>query len=66
MKNQDTKRSFGQTLAAVAWSFSGLRRKSDFDQDVNAFNPVFVVLAGLLGVLLFVGVLIGVVAVVTS
>ncbi len=54
-------RSFFATLAAVAWSFVGLSRKSDFDRDVGALNPVYVLLAGLLGVALLIGVLITVV-----
>lgn len=58
-------RSFGQTLAAVAWSFSGLRRKSDFDQDVNSLNPVYVILAALAGVALFIAVLLSVATYVT-
>lgn len=52
------KRSFGATMIAIAWSFIGLRRKSDFDQDASgAMNPVYVICAGLLGTALFIGVL---------
>ncbi len=52
------KRSFGATMIAVAWSFVGLRRKSDFDSDAaGSLNPVYVILAGLLGTALFIGVL---------
>lgn len=65
MANQSTSRSFLGTLAAVAWSFIGLRRKSDFDRDVTALNPVYVIMAGLVGVLVFIGVLLGVVSYVT-
>ena len=61
-----SERSFLDTLAAVAWSFIGLRRKSDFDRDVTALKPLYVIGAGLVGVLIFIGVLIGVVAWVTS
>jgi hypothetical protein len=50
-------RSFLGTLAAVAWSFIGLRRKRDFDRDVDGLNPVYVICAGLLGVVLFIAVL---------
>ena len=53
------KRSFGETLLAIAWSFIGLRRKSDFDKDAaGALNPVYVITAGLLGTALFIGVLV--------
>ncbi|NHZ41300.1 DUF2970 domain-containing protein [Massilia aquatica] len=57
-----TERSFLATLAAIAWSFVGLRRKADFDRDVTALNPVYVILAGLIGVALFIATLVGVVA----
>lgn len=53
------KHSFWQTLVAIAWSFIGLRRKSDFDKDdAGAMNPRYVILAGLLGTALFIGLLI--------
>jgi len=53
-----TKRSFFATLAAIAWSFVGLRRKRDFDVDADgAFNPVYVIVAALLGVAVFIGLL---------
>ncbi|MES2325155.1 MAG: DUF2970 domain-containing protein [Pseudomonadota bacterium] len=51
-------RSFGSTLVAIAWSFIGLRRKKDFDQDVGGLNPVYVVIAGLLGTGLFIACLV--------
>ena len=58
-KHRDTaERSFGSTMIAIAWSFIGLRRKSDFDKDAaGAMNPVYVIAAGLLGTALFIGLL---------
>lgn len=54
-----TKRSFWETLIAIAWSFIGLRRKRDFDKDdAGAMNPVYVILAGLVGTALFIGALV--------
>ncbi len=54
-----TQRSFGSTMIAIAWSFIGLRRKSDFDKDAaGAMNPVYVIAAGLIGTALFIGALI--------
>lgn len=47
--------SFLGTLRAVAWSFFGVRRGRDYEQDVNQLNPVHVILAGLLAAALFVG-----------
>ena len=61
-----TQRSFAETLVAVAWSFIGLRRKRDFDRDVDAFKPLYVVAGGVLGCALFVGVLLGAVRLATS
>jgi hypothetical protein len=51
------KGSFAQTLRAVAWSFFGVRKSSDYEQDVGQLNPVHVVIAGVLGALLFIGAL---------
>jgi len=48
------KGSFGQTMRAVAWSFFGVRRSSDYAQDVARLNPVHVIIAGVLGAALFV------------
>jgi hypothetical protein len=47
-------RSFGGTMVAVVWSFIGLRRRSDFDQDVGGLNPLYVIVAGFLGTALFI------------
>ncbi|MDK6078251.1 DUF2970 domain-containing protein [Massilia varians] len=52
------KRSFLGTLAAIAWSFIGLRRKRDFDVDAEgAFNPLYVFIAALLALVVFIGAL---------
>lgn len=52
------RRSFAATMIAIAWSFVGLRRKSDFEQDAaGAMNPVYVIIAGLIGTMLFIGAL---------
>lgn len=51
------KRSFLATLAAVFWSFVGLRRRSDYEKDVSSLNPLYVIGAGLLGVGIFIAVL---------
>lgn len=55
------KGSFAQSMKAVAWSFFGVRRSSDYERDVGNLNPVHVVIAGVLAVLIFIGVLVGVV-----
>ena len=48
------KGSIWQTTRAVAWSFFGVRRSADYEQDVAKLNPVHVIIAGLIGAGLFV------------
>ena len=51
------KGSFLQTMRAVAWSFFGVRKSSDYEKDVGQLNPVHVVIAGVIGAVLFIIVL---------
>ena len=51
------KASFAQTMKAVAWSFFGVRKRSDLEKDVSQLNPVHLVIAGVIGALVFIGVL---------
>jgi hypothetical protein len=51
------KLSFWQTMRAVAWSFFGVRKAADLEKDVTQLNPVHVVIAGVIGALLFAGAL---------
>lgn len=53
--------SFGATLKAVLWSFMGVRKRSDYQQDASSLDPRAVIVAGLLGGVLFVLVLVAVV-----
>ncbi|APA70144.1 DUF2970 domain-containing protein [Janthinobacterium sp. 1_2014MBL_MicDiv] len=55
------KASFFYSLRAVIWSFTGLRRKSDFDTDSLKLNPVHIVIAGFLVVACLIGVLLTIV-----
>jgi hypothetical protein len=50
--------SFAQTVKAVAWSFFGVRRAVDYERDVSRLNPVHVVIAGVMGALVFILVLV--------
>ncbi len=52
------KASFAQTAKAVFWSFFGVRKQSDYEKDAAQLNPVHVIIAALIGALLFVLVLI--------
>ncbi len=51
------KGSFGQTMRAVGWSFFGVRKSADYEKDVGQLNPVHVVIAAVIGVAVFIGVL---------
>jgi hypothetical protein len=65
-KNGGAKRSFGATMKAVLWSFIGLRRRSDYEVDSTGLNPVYVLVAALIGVALFIGVLVAIVKMVVA
>jgi hypothetical protein len=46
--------SFLQTVKAVAWSFFGVRRGAGYEQDISKLNPIHVIVAGIIGGVLFV------------
>ncbi|WP_431260664.1 DUF2970 domain-containing protein [Roseateles chitinivorans] len=48
------KGSFWATLRAVAWSFFGVRKGSDYEKDVSQLNPVHVIAAGVIAAAVFV------------
>jgi hypothetical protein len=48
------KGSFIGTMKAVAWSFFGVRKSSDYERDVGQLNPVHVIIAGVVAAVLFV------------
>ena len=50
--------SFMQTLRAVGWSFFGVRRRADHEQDLAELNPVHLILVGVLAAALFIGALV--------
>jgi hypothetical protein len=50
--------SFLRTVKAVAWSFLGIRKNSEFRDDMGQINPLHVIVVALLGVGLFVGALV--------
>jgi hypothetical protein len=47
-----------QTVRAVAWSFFGVRRRADYEQDVQRLNPVHVLVAGIIGAAIFIAALV--------
>lgn len=60
------KASFGASMKAVFWSFLGIRKRSDYEKDSASLNPVHVIIAALIGVALFIGLLIALVRVAVS
>ena len=54
LQPQKRKSSFLRTAKAILWSFVGLRSRSDYEKDIEQLNTVHIVIAGLIGVMLFV------------
>jgi hypothetical protein len=52
------KGTFGATMKAVFWSFFGVRKGRDYARDAASLNPVQVIVAALIGVAIFIGVLV--------
>ena len=51
------KASFGASMKAVFWSFFGVRKRRDYEDDAVNLNPFHVIIAALLGLAIFIGVL---------
>ncbi|PFH10391.1 Protein of unknown function (DUF2970) [Collimonas sp. PA-H2] len=60
------KASFGAAMKAIFWSFFGVRKRKDYESDAAQLNPVHVVIAAILGVLIFIGILITIVKLVVA
>ena len=50
----DSPGSILRTFKAVAWSFFGVRKASEYEKDVSQLNPVHVIVAGVVAAALFV------------
>jgi hypothetical protein len=50
--------SFLRTVKAVAWSFLGIRKNSEFRDDMGRLNPLHIIVVAIVGVALFVGALV--------
>ncbi|MCW5322820.1 DUF2970 domain-containing protein [Verminephrobacter aporrectodeae subsp. tuberculatae] len=55
------KGSWLRTVRAIAWSLIGLRRGSEYRQDVENLNPLHIIAVGLVAIFLLVIGLIGLV-----
>jgi len=49
-----TKGSLWRTIVAVAWSFLGVRKSSEFQEDIARITPLHILGVGLVAGLLFV------------
>ena len=58
---QPPRSSFWRSMRMVAWGFLGIRKRSEYQQDLAQVNPFHIVLAGIVGVLLLVLLLLGIV-----
>ena len=53
-KLSQRKLNFFQTLKAVLWGFLGVRKNKGYNDDIAQLNPVHIIIAGLLGGIIFV------------
>ena len=53
--------SFLHTMRTVAWSFFGVRKRTDHENETARLHPVHVVVAGIVGAAVFVAVLVALV-----
>ncbi|MGH6637930.1 MAG: DUF2970 domain-containing protein [Polaromonas sp.] len=58
MAGAPAKKSLWRTVKAVAWSFVGLRARGDYEEDVKNLSPIHIIVAGLIGVFVFVAALV--------
>jgi len=54
--------SLPRTIKAVAWSFLGIRKNSEYQEDLGKLNPFHIIAVALVGVALFVAGLIALVS----
>ena len=60
------KSSFMRSMKAVMWGFLGVRKKSGLQEDVASLSFVHIIIAGVVGALIFMGALLLIVKVVVS
>ena len=64
--DEPRRAGFWATVRAVLWSFVGIRKRRDYQRDAAELNPVAVVVAGVLGGVIFVLTLVVIVNIVIS
>jgi hypothetical protein len=60
------KSTFMQSIVAVLWAFLGVRKKSGLQEDVNSLSFVHIVIAAVIGALIFMSILLLIVKAVVS
>ncbi|MBU3622836.1 DUF2970 domain-containing protein [Polynucleobacter sp. AP-Latsch-80-C2] len=60
------KSSFMQSMKAVMWGFLGVRKQSGLQEDVASLSFVHIIIAGVIGALIFMAVLLLIVKAVVS
>lgn len=55
------KGSLWRTVKAVGWSFFGVRKGTDYQEDIARLNPLHIILVGIAGCVVFVVALIALV-----
>ncbi|MCX7244182.1 MAG: DUF2970 domain-containing protein [Burkholderiales bacterium] len=58
--------NFWQSMRAVFWAFLGIRKKSGLQNDVATLSFIHIVIAGVLGALIFMGTLLLIVKLVVN
>lgn len=53
-KPQAPSGSLWRAVQAVAWSFFGVRKNSEFQEDIGRLNPFLIIGVGVVGALIFV------------
>ena len=60
------KSTFMQSMIAVLWACLGVRKKSGLQEDVASLSFIHIIIAGVVGALIFMGVLLLIVKAVVS
>lgn len=60
------RNAFVQSMIAIFWAFLGVRKKSGLQEDLASLSFVHIIIAGLVGALIFMGILLLIVKAVVS
>jgi hypothetical protein len=55
MADQNSGSGFLRTMRAVGWAFLGVRKNSEYREDLGRLNPLHLIVVALVAVALFVG-----------